>query len=154
LERMTYSVVVYCGASDLVDKVFLDDAEFIGKELALNNIQIVYGGYKGGSMGKLAQSSLNNNGKVIGVYPKFFNKNQEGLTELIVTEDMHTRKRIMMEKSDCCIALPGGIGTFDELFEAITWNKLKLNPKPVIIVNTLGYYDPVIEMLEKSIKMK
>lgn len=105
-------------------------------------------------MGKLAQSSLKNGGKVVGVYPKIFSKKQEGLTELILTEDIHTRKRIMMERSDACIALPGGIGTFDELFEAITWNKLKLNPKPVIIVNTLGYYDPIIEMLEKTIKMK
>eukprot|EP01080_Neovahlkampfia_damariscottae_P001832 gene1832-974_t len=126
----------------------------LGKQLALNNITIVYGGYNGGMMGELAQTALKNNGKVIGVYPTFFKSKQDGLTELIRTETMHERKKIMMERSDASIALPGGIGTFEELLEAITWNKLKLNPKPVFILNINGYYDNLIKMLDKSIEEK
>jgi uncharacterized protein (TIGR00730 family) len=121
------------GSSNFVKQIYYDETIEIAKKLAQNNITIVYGGYNGGMMGKLAQTALEHKGKVIGVYPSFFKSRQDGCTELIITETMHERKKIMMERSDASIALPGGIGTFEELLEAITWNKLKLNPKPVFI---------------------
>ena len=121
------------GSSNDVKQKYIEETIELGKQLAQNNITIVYGGYNGGMMGELAKTALKNKGKVIGVYPNFFKSRQEGLTELIRTETMHERKKIMMEKSDASIALPGGIGTLEELLEAITWNKLKLNPKPVYI---------------------
>ncbi len=124
---MIRSVCVYCASSERSPAVYLDAAERLGGILAEQGITLVYGGGALGSMGRLAKGALAAGGKVIGVLPRFMDElewGNRGLTELRIVEDMHERKRVMLELSDAAIALPGGCGTLEELFEAITWKRL------------------------------
>ena len=146
------NIVVYCASSSRVDKVFLDAAREIGALFAQNGITLVCGGGSQGLMGAAIDGALSAGGKAIGVIPEFMVDNgwcHKNLSEVIVTDTMHKRKETMVAMSDAAIALPGGIGTLEELAEIMTWQQLGLFKKPVILVNTDGFYTPLIEMFEK-----
>ncbi len=148
------SIVVFCGSSEGNDTDILVSAAHLGKTLAERQITLVYGAAKIGVMGKLAQGCLNHGGKVIGVIPDFLMLREvyhSSLTELIVTETMQERKLKMHELSEGIIALPGGYGTLEELFEMITWAQLGLHQKPIGILNVNGFYDDLLKMLEKMV---
>jgi len=150
-------ICVYCASSTQINPVYFDAAEKLGKLLSDNNLQLVYGGGSVGLMGRIADTVLQNGGKVTGVIPQFMCEQEwdhNGLTELIVTKTMHERKEKMAFMSDAAVALPGGCGTFEELLEVITWKQLGIFTKPIIIVNIDGYYNPLIEMLNKAIEGK
>lgn len=126
-----------------------------GKLLALKNIQLVYGGAKIGLMGNIANGVLENRGKVIGVIPDFLTSKEvvhESLTELIITETMHERKLKMHEISDGIVALPGGFGTLEELFEMLSWAQLGLHKKPIGVLNINGFYDDLFSFIEVMIE--
>jgi uncharacterized protein (TIGR00730 family) len=151
------SVTVFCGSSEGNDKKILEEAYTLGKFLAVNNITLIYGAARIGVMGQLAEGALSNGGKVIGVIPDFLKKKEvchENLSELIVTKTMHERKMIMHELSEGVITLPGGYGTLEELFEMITWAQLGLHANPVGILNTNGFYDELLSMLQKMVQAK
>lgn len=148
------SICVYCASSLGSNPIYSDVAFELGQFLALNNIVLVYGGAKVGLMGKLADGVHANNGKVIGVIPQFLKSKEvahESLFELITVETMHERKALMQEKSDGFIALPGGFGTMEELFEILTWAQLGLHHKPIGILNTNNYYQPLLQLVENMI---
>ncbi|MGB9151543.1 MAG: TIGR00730 family Rossman fold protein [Alphaproteobacteria bacterium] len=148
------SVCVYCGSSNLVAQAFKTSAHMIGTELAQRGVRVVYGGGHVGLMGIVADSTLKAGGTVIGIIPEHIRAQEvqhNGLTELLVVPDMHTRKRMMVERSDAFIILPGGLGTLDEAFEILTWKKLKLHNKPVIIFNQDGYWDTMLALIDKTI---
>lgn len=149
------SISVFCGSAIGDDPAFGEDAYKLGKILAEFRIRLVYGGGKTGLMGEVARGALEHGGEVIGVMPEFLMKKEvahTGLTELIVTSNMHDRKLILNEKADGFIALPGGFGTLEELFEIITWSQLGLHAKPVGILNTQGYYDHLLSLFDHMIK--
>jgi len=154
---MIQSVCVYCASSNRSSEVYLEAAARVGRTLAENGITIVYGGSSLGSMGRLAHAALEAGGKVIGVLPRFMDELEWGnraLTELRIVEDMHERKRVMLELADAAIALPGGCGTLEELFEAITWKRLGLFFGPVVLVNVNRFFDPCIELLQRCVDEK
>ena len=145
------SVAVFCGSSEGNDTKIISQAILLGETLAKREITLVYGAAKIGIMGKVAKGALNHKGKVIGVIPEFLKKKEVvhlGLHELITTDNMHERKLKIHELSDGFIALPGGFGTFEELFEIITWAQLGLHQKPIGLLNSNGFYDDLIKMLE------
>jgi len=148
------AVAVFCGSSEGNDTTIISKAEDLGKTLAKEEIVLVYGAAKIGIMGKIAQSSLDNHGKVIGVIPEFLKLKEVvhlGLNELITTTNMHERKLKMHELSDGFITLPGGFGTFEELFEIITWAQLGLHKKPIGLLNINGFYNDLVSMLETMV---
>lgn len=145
------NICVYCGSSPGNDKTILDAAEFFGKMLAQNGHKLIYGGSSLGVMGTLANSVMSNGGEVIGVIPHgLFRKEVAhlGITKLITVQDMHERKSTMTSLSDAFVALPGGFGTLEELFEIITWNQIGIISKPVTIYNHNGFFDHLIRMLD------
>jgi uncharacterized protein (TIGR00730 family) len=147
-------VCVYCASSNRSPEIYLDAAARLGRILAENGITIVYGGSRLGSMRRLAAAALEAGGKVIGVLPRFMDDLEWGhraLSELRIVADMHERKRVMLELSGAAIALPGGCGTLEELFEAITWKRLGLYFGPVVLVNVGGFFDPCIELLNRCV---
>jgi hypothetical protein len=143
-------ICVFCSSSDALDKIYYDETESLAKLIIQNGYQLIYGGARVGMMGRLAKLVNGNGGKVTGVIPELiFNKNiAEPSVELIVTEDMKSRKAKMAELSDAFIALPGGFGTLEELCEVITLKQLEYHHKPVVIINTEGFYDKLIEFFE------
>ena len=148
------AIAVFCGSSEGNDMEIISMAEDLGRIFAQENITLVYGAAKIGIMGKVAQASLDNQGKVIGVIPEFLKLKEVvhlGLNELITTKNMHERKLKMHELSDGFITLPGGFGTFEELFETITWAQLGLHQKPIGLLNINGFYDDLIRMLETMV---
>ena len=150
-------VCVYCASSGKADKTYFDEAYKLGEILSENSVTVVYGGGAVGSMGNLADGALSRKGNVIGIIPKFMVDLEwahKELTELRVVKSMHERKHLMLEGVDAAIALPGGCGTLEELMEAITWKRLGIFTKPIIIVNTNGYFDNLIKLLERSIAEK
>jgi uncharacterized protein (TIGR00730 family) len=151
---MIRTVCVYCSSSDRTPPVYLEAAAHLGRALAEAGIGIVYGGSSLGSMGHMATAALEAGGKVTGILPRFMDELEWGnraLTELRIVDDMHERKRLMLELSDAVIALPGGCGTLEELFEAITWKRLGLYFGPVVMVNVNGFYDPCIQLLDRTV---
>ena len=149
------SIVVFCGASMSNDSILNMKAIEFGKLLAFKNIQLVYGGAKIGLMGNIANGVLENRGKVIGVIPDFLTSKEvvhESLTELIITETMHERKLKMHEISDGIVALPGGFGTLEELFEMLSWAQLGLHKKPIGVLNINGFYDDLLSFIEVMIE--
>ncbi len=149
------SVVVFCGSSEGNDPKVLSEATQLGATLAKRGIDLVYGAAIIGVMGKVAQGALDQQGKVIGVIPDFLMMKEvyhPGLSELIITENMHERKLKMHELSDAIITLPGGYGTLEELFEMITWAQLGLHQKPIGILNTNGFYNDLLAMLRKMVR--
>lgn len=150
-------VAVYAASSSQVSSEYIDAAAELGRTLAAEGIEIVYGAGKVGLMGALADAVLDAGGKVTGVIPQFMVDNgwcREKLTNLIVTPDMHTRKEKIVSLADATIALPGGVGTLEELMEIITWKQLGLYANPIVILNTRGYFNPLKEMLERAVEEK
>jgi uncharacterized protein (TIGR00730 family) len=148
-------ICVFCGSSDGNDSQITEAAVHLGELFAQRNITLVYGAAKIGVMGTIAKTVLDNNGSVIGIIPQFLKKKEVvhlGLTELITTQNMHDRKLKMQEISDGFIALPGGFGTLEELFEIITWLQLGLHTKPIGLLNTNGFYDDLLKMLENMVR--
>lgn len=145
-------IAVYCGSSAGYDKIYEQQAYQLGKILAIKNTGIVYGGAKIGLMGAVANGALDYKGEVIGVMPHFLKSKEiahEGLTEMILVETMHERKTKMHELSDGVIALPGGFGTMEELFEMLTWGQLGLHSKPMALLNINGFYDPLLQLANR-----
>lgn len=150
-------VAVYAASSSQVSSEYIDAAAELGRTLAAEGIEIVYGAGKVGLMGALADAALDAGGKVTGVIPQFMVDNgwcREKLPNLIVTPDMHTRKEKIVSLADATIALPGGVGTLEELMEIITWKQLGLYANPIVILNTRGYFNPLKEMLERAVEEK
>jgi uncharacterized protein (TIGR00730 family) len=148
-------VCVYCASSDKSDAIYLDAARRLGEILAENSIVTVYGGGAIGSMGRLAEGVLAKGGKIIGVIPRFMQElewDHKGLTELQVVENMRERKHIMLTDSDAAIALPGGSGTLEELMETISLKRLGIYLSPIVLVNTRGFFDPLLTLLRRCIE--
>ena len=148
------NVCVFCASSANIDVRYLDAARELGSLLAQGGWRCVNGGGAVGLMGALTDGALDAGGDVTGVIPKFMVDNgwcYDRLEDVIVTADMHQRKQMMSEMADAVIAMPGGVGTFEELLETLTWRQLGLVKVPVIILNTLGYYDPLLAMLHHAI---
>lgn len=149
------SICVFCGSSEGNDPLIVESAVGLGKTFAQREITLVYGAAKIGIMGIVAQSALDHHGKVIGIIPEFLKKKEVvhlGLTDLITTQNMHDRKLKMQEMSDGFIALPGGMGTLEELFEILTWLQLGLHSKPIGLLNVNGFYDDLLQLLETMVK--
>ena len=154
LGRNVKAVAVYCASSRQCNPIYLSAAERLGQELARHEITVVYGGGGGGLMGALADAALREGGRVIGILPRFMNNLEWGhrkITELVLVSDMHERKRAMLDLADAVVALPGGCGTLEELFEAITWKRLGLYLGPIVIVNTHSFFDPCVRLLEQCV---
>ncbi len=144
------NVCVYCGSSAGDDPVFTRSAEALGAAMAKADIGLVYGGGNNGLMGSLARSVLTSGGRVCGIIPDFLEKREEMLhqaQELVVVPDMHTRKRMMFERADAFVALPGGVGTLEELVEQMTWAQLGRHTKPVLIADIGGFWRPLLSLL-------
>jgi len=147
------SVCVYCASSSKINPDYFEAAREIGQLLAQRGMRCVCGAGNQGLMGTLADSVLAHGGEVLGVIPQFMIDEgwcHPGLTQTVVTADMHERKERMAQEADAVIALPGGCGTLEELFEIITWKQLGLFLNPIVILNIDGYYDPLIAMLNKN----
>jgi uncharacterized protein (TIGR00730 family) len=148
------SVTVFCGSSSGSDPIYRSQAAMLGRILAQQNIRIIYGGAKVGLMGAVADAALSEGGKVVGVIPKFLRSKEiahERLTELIMVESMHERKTKMHELSDGIIALPGGFGTLEELFEILTWAQLGLHKNPIGLLDINGFYDHLKQLLRTMV---
>jgi uncharacterized protein (TIGR00730 family) len=144
------TVCVYCGSGPGTNPRFVEAARAFGKLLAENGIRLVYGGGSIGLMGAVATSALDHGGKVTGIIPDFLTIRENALKrvqELIVTPDMHERKRLMFERSDAFVALPGGVGTLEELVEQLTWQQLGRHAKPVLLANIEGFWEPLLALL-------
>ncbi len=149
------SIAVFCGSKSGKNPLFIEQATQLGTLLAKRNIKLVYGGGSVGIMGAVANAVMQNNGEVIGVIPQLlveWEQQHNSITELIVVNDMHTRKKLIYEKSDAVIILPGGNGTLDELFETITWNTLKIHEMKVYILNSGGFYNHLLHHLDKMLE--
>lgn len=145
-------ICVYCASSTKINTAFFKATEVLAKELVKEQVQVVYGGGGVGLMGQLADTVLAEGGEIQGVMPQFMNEvewGHKGVVDFIYTQTMHERKAKLINGVDAVIALAGGTGTLEELLEAITLKKLGLFTKPIIILNTNGYYDPLKEMLER-----
>ena len=145
------AVCVYCGSGPGSNPLFVEKAREFGATLARNKIRLVYGGGSLGLMGAVATGVLDAGGKVTGIIPDFLKDRERMLgraQELIVTADMHERKRMMFEKADAFVALPGGIGTLEELVEQMTWAQLGRHQKPILIANIQGFWDPLCALLD------
>jgi uncharacterized protein (TIGR00730 family) len=147
------SITIYASASSKISPVYFEAAEKLGKLLAELSITCVNGGGINGLMAAVTDAVLENGGNVCGVAPRFMLDKgwiNPSIREIIITPDMHNRKQTMADKSDAYIALPGGVGTLEELLEIITWKQLELHSKPIVILNTAGYYDYLLAMLDKA----
>jgi uncharacterized protein (TIGR00730 family) len=141
---------VYCGSNTGTDPAFVKTAQDFGRILAQNGIRLVYGGGSIGLMGAIAGSVIEHGGEVTGVIPEFLTvaeRPQRLAQELIVTRDMHERKRLMFERADAFVALPGGLGTLEELVEQMTWAQLGRHRKPILVANVNGFWDPLLGLI-------
>lgn len=151
------NIAVYCASSDKAHPKYYEMASKVGAILAKQNHTVYYGGACVGLMGKVADGALENGGKVVGVIPNFMTnieRHHKGLTETIFVETMQERKRVMFTNSSAVIALPGGCGTWDELFEVMSLKRLKRFSGEIIIVNTDGFYNLMIEMIKQTVSEK
>jgi hypothetical protein len=144
------SVCVYCGSASGGNPAFAAAADAFGAALAEAGLGLVYGGGSVGLMGRVAHAALDAGGHVVGVIPRFLHDREvmmREVSELVITEDMHERKRIMFERSDAFVALPGGIGTLEELVEMMTWSQLGQHEKPIVIANVADFWAPLHELI-------
>jgi uncharacterized protein (TIGR00730 family) len=144
------AVCVYCGSSPGLDPAFVEAAGQFGKILAENGVRLVYGGGSVGLMGAVANAVLEHGGEATGIIPEFLTRREQPkriAQELIVTRDMHERKRTMFERADAFVALPGGIGTLEEIVEQMTWAQLGRHKKPILFANIRGYWDPMLSLV-------
>ena len=149
------AVCVYCASSRTAHPEYREAAFALGESLAGHGITVIYGGGAKGSMGALADGALSKGGRVIGILPRFMAElewGHKGLTDLQLVEDLRTRKHMMLTLSQAAIALPGGSGTFEELLEAITLKRLGLYLNPIVLVNTRGFFSPLLEMLARAVE--
>ncbi len=144
------SICVYCGSGRGINPAYAVAARKLGKALADSGIRLIYGGGSLGLMGEVAKSALGAGGKVTGIIPDFLGSREkmlEDVDELIVVSDMHTRKKLMFERSDAFVALPGGVGTLEELVEQLTWAQLGRHAKPIVVANIEGFWQPFLHLL-------
>ncbi len=152
---MITSLAVYAASSTKISPRYFEAAKKLGEVLASNGIRLVYGAGNMGLMGEIADAVLAHGGEVTGVIPQFMVEQEwehRGCTELIVTKDMHERKATIERISDAMLALPGGIGTFEEVLESLTWKQLGLHCKPIILLNVDGYYDNLIRCIDQMVE--
>jgi uncharacterized protein (TIGR00730 family) len=145
------SICVYCGSSNGARPSYMAGAQHLGAAMAASGIRLVYGGGDVGLMGTVARAVIDNGGAVTGIIPTFLQRRERMLTEveeLIVTKDMHERKRLMFERADAFVALPGGVGTLEELVEQLTWAQLGQHKKPILLLNTDGFWTRFLEILD------
>ncbi|MEI9406165.1 TIGR00730 family Rossman fold protein [Mesorhizobium argentiipisi] len=148
------SVCVYCGSSPGRDEAYIKAGHILGRSLAKSGLRLIYGGGTKGIMGAVAEGALKAGGKVTGIIPRFLiNKEAtetalDKLDELLITDNMHERKHSMFEKSDAFVALPGGIGTVEEIVEIMTWGQLGHHRKPIVFANVKGFWDPMLTLIE------
>jgi uncharacterized protein (TIGR00730 family) len=150
------SICVYCASGPGNNPAFMDAAKTFGRILAENGIRLVYGGGSVGLMGALAESVLDHGGAVTGVIPDFLVNREHMLVsvqERLITRDMHERKRLMFERADAFVALPGGVGTLEELVEQLTWAQLGRHKKPILALNVARFWDPLCALLEQMVKL-
>jgi uncharacterized protein (TIGR00730 family) len=150
------SICVYCASGPGNNPAFMDAAKTFGRILAENGIRLVYGGGSVGLMGALAESVLDHGGAVTGVIPDFLVNREHMLVsvqERLITRDMHERKRLMFERADAFVALPGGVGTLEELVEQLTWAQLGRHKKPILALNVANFWDPLCALLEQMVKL-
>ncbi len=148
-------LAVFCGASTQVDAGYLAVARELGQQLAASGIELVYGGASVGLMGAVASGALENGGHVIGVMPDFMSSvevTHQHIQDIRIVRSLHERKQLMADLSDGFIALPGGYGTLDELFEIVTWKQIGLHQKPIGILNFLSYFDPLLQFRDHAIR--
>ncbi len=146
------AVCVYCGSGPGNNPKFIETAQEFGRVLARNDIRLVYGGGSIGLMGAIAESVVDHGGAVTGIIPEFLKARElmfRRAQEMVVTRDMHERKRLMFERADAFVALPGGIGTLEELVEQLTWAQLGRHKKPILIANIDGFWDPLCMLLDR-----
>lgn len=151
---MIRNVAVFCASATGAHPIYRNTAEELGRSLAARNIGLIYGGSNVGLMKAVAEAALALNGKVIGVIPEVLvdlEVAHHGITELHVTSTMHTRKALIGEKADAFIALPGGFGTLEELFEVLAWHTLKIHTKPILLLNINGFYDKLLVFLDDCV---
>jgi uncharacterized protein (TIGR00730 family) len=144
------NVCVYCGSNPGINPAYVDAAARLGQSLATSGVGLVYGGGGRGLMGEVARSVVAHGGHVTGIIPSFLSEKEQMLREaheMIVVQDMHERKKLMFDRSDAFVALPGGIGTLEELVEQLTWAQLGRHTKPVVLVNVEGFWAPFLELL-------
>ena len=147
-------ICVYCASSQRIDRVYLETARSLGGILAKQAVTIVYGGGGTGSMGALADGALEEGGHVIGVIPEFMYElewGHTGIQVMKVVDNLHERKRLMLEDVDACVALPGGSGTLEELLEAITLKRLGIYLNPIVLLNMRGFFNPLLEQFERCV---
>ena len=152
--NMTQIVAVFCASADGIDPIYRKTSEALGRALAERNVGVIYGGARVGLMCAVAEAALAAGGRVIGVIPEVLvdlEVAHHGITELHVTDTMHTRKALIGQRADAFIALPGGFDTFEELFEVLAWHTLKLHQKPILLLNTNGFYDGLLSFLDHCI---
>jgi uncharacterized protein (TIGR00730 family) len=150
-----FSLCVYCGSRPGADSAYLQLATEVGQWIGRHQGQLVYGGGRNGLMGRVAQATLDSGGTVVGVIPQALVEKEwanHACTELHVVDTMHERKRLMAERADAFLALPGGIGTFEEFFEVWTWRQLGYHDKPVGLLNVGGYYDGLLQFLSHTVE--
>ena len=146
------SLAVFCGSKDGIDDVYVRHAQQLGKVMAEQNIKMIYGGGSSGLMGTVADSVMQHRGNVVGIIPHVlveWERQHHGISELIIADDMHERKKKMYELCDAAIILPGGFGTLDELFEMLTWNQLSIHDKQIFILNPNGFYNHLLAHIEQ-----
>lgn len=146
------SLCLYCGSANEAPAGHLALAADFGRLLATEGIELVYGGGRVGLMGAAAEAAKAAGGRVVGIIPAFLMRREvgyEGLDELVVTESMHERKRLMADRAEAFCVLPGGLGTLDETFEMVTWAQLGLHDKPIVLLNHEGFWDPLLVLLER-----
>jgi uncharacterized protein (TIGR00730 family) len=149
------SVAVFCGSHEGKNPVYAEHVRELGKLLCILRIKLVYGGGHIGLMGILADSVLKHEGHIMGIMPQLLIESEQqhkGLTEMAVVPDMHSRKKMMYERCDAVIVLPGGFGTLDELFEILTWNQLKIHDKKIYILNSEGFYNHLQKHISQMYK--
>jgi uncharacterized protein (TIGR00730 family) len=144
------TVCVYCGSGTGTDPAFVQAARQFGRNLAENGVRLVYGGGQVGMMGAVSEAVLQHGGRVTGIIPEFLvaKEHARKSSDLIVTRDMHERKRKMFEMADAFVAMPGGVGTLEEIVEQITWVQLGRHKKPVLLANIRGFWDPLCALFE------
>lgn len=151
---MIRNIAVFCASANGSNAAYRNTAEQLGQALAARDIGIIYGGANVGLMQAVAESAINAGGKVVGVIPEVLVNLEvahHGITELHVTSTMHTRKALIGDKADAFIALPGGFGTFEELFEVLAWHTLKIHAKPILLLNINGFYDKLLTFLDHCV---
>ncbi|MGU3372409.1 LOG family protein [Bacillus mycoides] len=148
------SICVFCGSNYGESEEYKNTAEKLGEFLSEKNTTLIYGGGKVGLMGSVANSALQAGGNVVGIIPEFLRDKEiahQGLTDLIVVDSMHSRKQKMSEMADGFIVLPGGYGTYEEMFEVLSWGQIGIHKKPVGLINVDGFFDPLLKMLQHTV---